>query len=64
VIELSFLQFVYNSFDGDPNDLDLGDEVEYTLCRKSAKHSAENIHKLPKGTIPPEVCRLEIIYKL
>lgn len=46
--------FHFSSFDGDPNDLDLGDEVEYTLCRKSAKHSAENIHKLPKGTIPPE----------
>ncbi|CAG2185296.1 Cold shock domain-containing protein E1 [Mytilus edulis] len=46
--------FHFSSYEGDPNDLDLGDEVEYTLCRKSAKHSAENIFKLPKGTIPTE----------
>ena len=35
------------------NDLDLGDEVEYTLARKSSKLSAENIRKLSKGTVGP-----------
>lgn len=46
---------LYSSFDGDVNDLDLGDEVEYTVTRKSAKLSAENIRKVPKGTVAPEV---------
>ena len=45
----------FSAFDGNPMDLDLGDEVEYTLTRKSAKLSAENIHRIPKGSIPPEV---------
>ena len=44
-----------SSYDGDANDLDLGDEVEYTVTRKSAKLSAENIRKVPKGTVAPEV---------
>lgn len=47
--------FLNSSFDGDTNDLDLGDEVEYTVTRKSAKLSAENIRKVPKGTVAPEV---------
>lgn len=46
---------LYSSFDGDVNDLDLGDEVEYTVTRKSAKLSAENIRKVPKGTVASEV---------
>lgn len=46
--------FHFSAFDGNPNDLDLGDEVEYTLTRKSAKLSAENIHRVPKGSIPAE----------
>jgi len=46
--------FHFSAFEGDTGDLDLGDEVEYTLTRKMAKTSAENIHKLEKGTIPPE----------
>lgn len=46
--------FHFSSFDGDVNDLDLGDEVEYTVTRKSAKLSAENIRKVPKGTVAPE----------
>jgi cold shock CspA family protein len=45
--------FHFSSFTGDTNDLELGDEVEYTLARKSSKVSAENIRKLNKGTIPP-----------
>ncbi|XP_071115411.1 cold shock domain-containing protein E1-like isoform X1 [Haliotis cracherodii] len=46
--------FHYSSFDKDANDLELGDEVEYILARKSSKLSAENIRKLPKGTVAPE----------
>lgn len=46
--------FHYSSYDGDPNELDLGDEVEYTVTRKSGKISAENIRKLLKGTIAQE----------
>lgn len=51
----SVFPLLYSSFDGDVNDLDLGDEVEYTVTRKSAKLSAENIRKVPKGTVAPEV---------
>lgn len=36
-------------------EFNLGDEVEYTLAKKGAKLSAENIKKLPKGTVSPEV---------
>ncbi|CAG5119485.1 unnamed protein product, partial [Candidula unifasciata] len=43
--------FHFSSFNGDTNDLELGDEVEYTLARKSSKVSAENIRKLNKLTI-------------
>lgn len=46
--------FHFSAFEGNAADLDLGDEVEYTLARKSSKLSAENIHKLSKGTVAPE----------
>ncbi|ESO83947.1 hypothetical protein LOTGIDRAFT_108249 [Lottia gigantea] len=45
--------FHYSSYDGDISELELGDEVEYVLARKSSKLSAENIHKLTKGTVSP-----------
>lgn len=46
--------FFLSSFEGNAsNDLDLGDEVEYTLARKGNKMSAENIRKLAKGTVGP-----------
>ena len=48
------LSFFLSSFEGNAsNDLDLGDEVEYTLARKGNKMSAENIRKLAKGTVGP-----------
>lgn len=46
--------FHFSAFDGESGDLDLGDEVEFTLARKTAKVSAENIRKLPKGSVAPE----------
>lgn len=46
--------FHFSAFDGEPNDLELGDEVEYSLSKKTAKVSAENIRKVPKGTVAPE----------
>ncbi|CAH1799965.1 unnamed protein product [Owenia fusiformis] len=46
--------FHFSAFEGECNDLDLGDEVEYTLAKKTAKVSAESIKKLPKGTVAPE----------
>ena len=37
-----------SNFEGDAvNELDLGDEVEYTLAKKTNKVSAEWIRKLP-----------------
>lgn len=41
-----------SEFDGNPSDLNLGDEVEYSLRSKGGKISAENLLKLPQGTIP------------
>lgn len=46
--------FHFSAFDGDPNDLDLGDEVEFALSRKTNKVSAENIRKAPKGSAVQE----------
>lgn len=46
--------FHFSAFAGDPGELDLGDEVEFTLSRKTSKVSAENIRKLPKGTVAGE----------
>ena len=45
----------FSAFDGEPGDLDVGDEVEYAVTKKTAKVSAEYIKKLPKGTVNPEV---------
>lgn len=50
--------FHFSAFDGEPGDLDLGDEVEYALTKKTAKVSAEYIKKLPKGTVNPETVEL------
>jgi len=44
--------FHFTMFDGEPTDLELGDEVEYTLVKKSGKTSAEAVKKIPTGTIP------------
>ena len=56
--------FVFSSFNGEAaSDLELGDEVEYTLARKSSKVSAENIRKLSKGTIPPDVSSLSLFVR-
>lgn len=46
--------FHFSNFDGEPGDIDVGDEVEYTLARKTNKVSAESIRKLPSGTVAPE----------
>lgn len=44
--------FHFSAFEGTATELDLGDEVEYILTRKSSKLSGEAIKKLPKGSIP------------
>lgn len=46
--------FHFSSVNGESNDLELGDELEYTLTRKSSKVSAEHIRRLSKGSITPE----------
>ncbi|KAK6169090.1 hypothetical protein SNE40_020210 [Patella caerulea] len=52
--------FHYSSYDGDIGELELGDEVEYVLARKSSKLSAENIYKLNKGTVAPVEIQREL----
>lgn len=44
----------YSEYDGDPNELVLGDEMEYTIKCKNSKVSAERVVKLPQGTIVRE----------
>jgi len=46
--------FHFSNFEGNPDDLDLGDEVEFTLAKKTNKVSAESIRKLKSGTVAPE----------
>ena len=41
-------------------DLDVGSDVSYTVVRKGPKISAEEVKKLPAGTIPPKVCREDL----
>ena len=43
-----------SEYDGEPNELILGDEMEYTLRCKNGKVSSEMLVKLPQGTITPE----------
>ena len=38
----------------DPQELEIMDEVEYCIVKKSGKMSADEIKKLPQGTIPKE----------
>lgn len=46
--------FHFSNFQGNTSDLKLGDEVEFTLSKKTARVSADNVKKLPKGTIETE----------
>lgn len=46
---------LYSNYEGEPTELDLGDEVEYQLAKNTNKVSAEFIHKLTKGTLALEV---------
>lgn len=39
----------------DPRELELMDEVEYCIVRKNKKLAADEIKKLPPGTIPIDV---------
>ena len=50
----SNLHLHYSEYDGDPNELVLGDEMEYTIKCKNSKVSAERVVKLPHGTIVRE----------
>jgi len=53
--------FHFSAFEGDITDLDLGDEVDFTISRKTGKASAENIKKLPKGSVAPETVSSEVL---
>ncbi|KAK7065496.1 Cold shock domain-containing protein E1 [Halocaridina rubra] len=47
--------FHFSNVEGDANNLELGDEVEYTLSSRTGpggKVSAENVRTLSKGTLP------------
>ncbi len=50
-----------SAFDGDPSELTLGDEVEFSLSRKVGKVSAEGLRKLQKGSVAPEDVAPEVI---
>ena len=44
-----------SNFEGDANELELADEVEFYLTKKTNKVSAEMIRRLPRGSVAPEV---------
>lgn len=52
--------FHYSEFDGDPGELVLGDEMEYTIKCKNGKVSAETVVKLPAGSILQEKIHPEV----
>ncbi len=47
----------YSEYSGDVNELELGDEVEYTVLRRGTKISAEDVKKIQKGTVPAWVIK-------
>lgn len=53
--------FHFSAFDGNINTLEIGQEVEYALSCKGSKLSAENVHKLPSGTIPGDDAMPEVL---
>ncbi|KAK3090111.1 hypothetical protein FSP39_009267 [Pinctada imbricata] len=46
--------FHFTSLNGSPSEIEIGDEVEYTITKKGAKFSAENVSRIPSGTIPED----------
>ena len=54
------LLLTYSEFDGDPGELVLGDEMEYTIKCKNGKVSAETVVKLPVGSILQEKIHPEV----
>lgn len=48
-------------YEGNINTLEIGQEVEYSLLCKGSKLSADNVRKLPAGTIPCEEVLPEVL---
>jgi cold shock CspA family protein len=53
--------FHYSELDGDPNDLELGDEVQFSETKKSDKRSAENVTRVLSSTIQDENIQSKIL---
>lgn len=47
--------FHYSEFDGDSNQLELGDEVQFVETKKTEKRSAENVTKIMSSTLTDEI---------
>lgn len=66
---LTFLHCIFfSNLDGNANDLDLGQEVEYTISSRTGpggKLSAENVKVLPVGSLTmPKVNKFQNLYFL
>lgn len=59
-ISLIGLLLTCSEFDGDPSELVLGDEMEYTIKCKNGKVSAETVVKLSAGSILQEKIHPEV----
>ncbi|XP_072173576.1 cold shock domain-containing protein E1-like [Diadema setosum] len=46
--------FHFSEYHGNLHDLDVGNEVSYSVVRKGSKLSAEEVKKQPAGSIPPK----------
>jgi cold shock CspA family protein len=53
--------FHFTVFDGDSNELELGQEVEYFFTVKNGKMSAEAVKRLPSKTIPREDVTSDVV---
>ena len=50
-----YILLFYSEYEGDFDDLVIGDEVEFSITSKGGKVAAEKLVKLPPGSIPQEV---------
>jgi len=53
--------FHYSELDGDPNELDFGDEVKYVETKRSEKRSAEKVVKIFNSTRDEDVVQPKIL---
>ena len=57
---LAYIIVFCSELNCEPNEVSLGDEVEFSTMKKNGKVNAERITKIPNGSIPQEVIAVRI----